>query len=94
MPAGNSRPKRTEDKITLQWPRKRLQVEPSRPSVQLVERHPPQFSDAARGGLLLYGDNFDSLSWLLANGYRGSVRLVYLDPPYNSKRTYTSRVRL
>ena len=94
MPAGNSRPTRTEDKITLQWPRKRLQVEPSRPTVQQVERYPPQFSDATRGGLLLYGDNFDSLSWLLANGYRGSVRLVYLDPPYNSNRTYTSRIRL
>ena len=94
MPARNSRPTRTEEKITLQWPRKRLQVEPSRPSVQQVERYPPQYSDAARSGLLLYGDNFDSLSWLLANGYRGSVRLVYLDPPYNSNRSYTSRVRL
>jgi len=47
-----------------------------------------------RAGLLLYGDNLDGLSWLLANGYGGSVRLVYMDPPYNSNRTYRSRVRL
>ena len=94
MSAGTSRPKPAEEQITLHWPRKRLQVEPSSPSVQQVERYPPQFSDAGRSGLLLFGDNFDSLSWLLANGYRGSVRLVYLDPPYNSNRSYTSRIRL
>ena len=34
------------------------------------------------------------LSWLLANGYEGSVRLVYMDPPYNSNRSYRSQVRL
>ena len=51
-------------------------------------------ADSNQAGLLLYGDNFDALSWLLANGYRGRVRLVYLDPPYNSNRNYSSRVRL
>ena len=94
MTAGASRPTRAKDLITLQWPRKRLRVEPSRPPFQQVERYPPQCSGAGRSGLLLFGDNFDSISWLLANGYRGSVRLVYMDPPYNSNRTYTSRVRL
>ena len=94
MSTGTSRQTRTEDQITLQWPHKQLRVEPTRPPVQQVERYPPQFSDASRGGLILYGDNFDSLSWLLANGYRGSIRLVYLDPPYNSNRSYTSRIRL
>ena len=94
MTAGASRPTRAKDLITLQWPRKRLRVEPSRPPFQQVERYPPQCSGAGRSGLLLFGDNFDAISWLLANGYRGSVRLIYMDPPYNSNRTYTSRVRL
>ena len=94
MTAGTPRPTRTKDLITLQWPGKRLRVEPSLPPVQQVERYPPQCSGAGRSGLLLFGDNFDAISWLLANGYRGSVRLVYMDPPYNSNRTYTSRVRL
>ena len=94
MTAGTPRPTRAEDSITLQWPRKRLRVEPSRLPVQQVECYPPQCSGAGRSGLLLFGDNFDAISWLLANGYRGSVRLVYMDPPYNSNRTYTSRIRL
>lgn len=80
--------------VVLQWPRKRLNVVPSGPLHQLLECYPPHTSGLGKGSLLLYGDNFDSLSWLLANGYRGRVRLVYLDPPYNSNRTYTSRIRL
>lgn len=87
-------PKRAEDQITLRWPRKRLRVEPSRPLVQQLENYPQQSNGAGQGGLLLYGDNFDALSWLLDNGYRGRVRLVYMDPPYNSNRSYTSRLRL
>ncbi len=87
--------------VVLQWSGKRLQVDPSRPVVRSLEefRSPSGWdssagSESAETGLLLYGDNFDALSWLLANGYGGSVRLVYMDPPYNSNRTYRSRVRL
>jgi len=88
--------------IGLQWPGKRLRVDASRPDAHTLEEYRPtgelagceQAHSAGRAGLLLYGDNFDGLSWLLANGYSGSVRLVYMDPPYNSNRTYRSRVRL
>lgn len=80
--------------ITLQWPQKRLTVEPSRPLERQLESYPPQSAGSDKRGLLLHGDNFDGLSWLLAHGYGGSVRLVYMDPPYNSNRTYTSRIRL
>jgi len=59
-----------------------------------LECFPPRSCGLGSAGLLLHGDNFDSLSWLLASGYRGRIRLVYLDPPYNSNRTYTSRIRL
>ena len=82
------------DQISLTWPRKILTVEPSNPLATQLENYPPPVTGLGEGGLLLYGDNFDSLSWLLANGYRGRVGLVYLDPPYNSNRTYASRIRL
>lgn len=93
---------KSDDGIGLQWPRKRLQVDSTRPVVHALEEYRPtgvwaggeQAETVGRPGLLLYGDNFDGLSWLLANGYGGSVRLVYMDPPYNSNRTYRSRVRL
>ncbi len=85
---------RKHDNITLSWPSKRLTAEPTSPPVSQLETYLPRNSGNGQGGLLLFGDNFDSLSWLLANGYRGSVNLVYLDPPYNSNRTYTSRIRL
>ena len=84
---------RKGDQISLTWPRKRLTVEPTNPLATRLESY-PRGTGLGKGGLLLHGDNFDSLSWLLANGYRGRVRLVYLDPPYNSNRTYNSRIRL
>jgi len=49
---------------------------------------------ARQGGLLLHGDNQQSLAWLLAEGYAGQVKLVYIDPPYDSGVAWTSRVRL
>ena len=93
---------KSDGSVALQWPGKRLHVESSRPVAHTLEEYRPTAGRAGcaradtsgRAGLLLYGDNFDGLSWLLANGYGGSVRLVYMDPPYNSNRTYRSRVRL
>ncbi len=73
----------------LQWPGKRLALEMAAPGARMVERFP-----AAQSGLLLHGDNRDSLAWLLAQGYAGKVQLIYIDPPYDSGVTWTSRVRL
>ena len=87
-------PIRKGDQISLTWPHKRLAVQPTNPNATHLESYPPRSTGLGKVGLLLYGDNFDSLSWLLASGYRGRVGLVYLDPPYNSNRTYTSRIRL
>jgi len=89
-----AQPHNSVGSITLQWPQKRLTVEPSRPLERQLESYPPQSTGLGKRGLLLHGDNFDGLSWLLANGYDGRVRMVYMDPPYNSNRTYTSRIRL
>ena len=92
MTAETAPPNRKMGQISLTWPGKRLTAVPSRPRARQLESYAPR--NGGKEGLLLYGDNFDALSWLLANGYHGGVRLVYLDPPYNSNRTYSSRIRL
>lgn len=46
------------------------------------------------GGLLFHGDNKEILAHLLANGFRGRVRLAYIDPPYDSGANYVRKVSL
>lgn len=48
----------------------------------------------AQGGLLFHGDNKEVLAHLLANGFRGKVDLVYIDPPFDSGADYVRRVQL
>jgi DNA modification methylase len=45
-------------------------------------------------GLLFHGDNKDVLAYLLANGYRGKVKLIYIDPPFDSGADYVRKVEL
>jgi DNA modification methylase len=47
-----------------------------------------------RGGLLFHGDNKEVLAHLLANGFRGKVDLVYIDPPFDSGADYVRKVTL
>ena len=47
-----------------------------------------------KGGLLLHGDNKDVLAHLLANGFRGQVKLIYIDPPFDSGADYVRKVQL
>ncbi|MBI1735868.1 MAG: site-specific DNA-methyltransferase [Candidatus Rokubacteria bacterium] len=62
---------------------------------QQVEVFDP-IGDAAKrpGGLLLHGDNKEVLAYLLANGYRGKVDLVYIDPPFDSGADYVRKITL
>jgi len=46
------------------------------------------------GGLLFHGDNKEVLAHLLANGFRGKVDLVYIDPPFDSGADYVRKVAL
>ncbi len=46
------------------------------------------------GNRLYHGDNRAVLAHLLATGWQGRVRLVYIDPPYASGGRYARRVRL
>lgn len=46
------------------------------------------------GGLLFHGDNKDVLAHLLANGFRCKVKLIYIDPPFDSGADYVRKVQL
>lgn len=42
------------------------------------------------GGLLIHGDNYDALRFLAENkDIKGNIRLVYIDPPYGTKQSFT-----
>ena len=40
--------------------------------------------DGATGGLLIHGENFQALNLLMAK-YRGQVKCIHIDPPYNTQ---------
>jgi hypothetical protein len=50
--------------------------------------------DLPQAGLLFHGDNKDVLAYLLANGFRGKVKLIYIDPPFDSGADYVRQVEL
>lgn len=47
-----------------------------------------------QGGLLFHGDNKEVLAHLLANGFRGKVQLIYIDPPFDSGADYVRKITL
>ncbi len=71
---------------------------------QHIETFAPPGSEKARwsdwpkeypqGGLLFHGDNKEVLAHLLANGFRGKVKLIYIDPPFESGADYVRQVSL
>jgi DNA modification methylase len=58
------------------------------------ERSSRSTVEAQNMGLLFHGDNKDVLAYLLANGYRGKVKLIYIDPPFDSGADYVRTVNL
>ena len=50
--------------------------------------------DLPQGGLLYHGDNKEVVAHLLANGFRGQVKLIYIDPPFDSGADYVRTVKL
>ncbi|MBX3015330.1 MAG: site-specific DNA-methyltransferase [Caldilineaceae bacterium] len=65
---------------------------------QLIETFAPQAAATehhiAAPNALYHGDNKEVLAHLLANGLRGQVRLIYIDPPFDSGADYVRQVRL
>jgi len=54
----------------------------------------PGIAAPESGGQLFHGDNKEVLAHLLANGYRGKVDLIYIDPPFDSGADYVRKVSL
>jgi DNA modification methylase len=51
-------------------------------------------SNYPKNGLLFHGDNKEVLAHLLANGFRGKIKLIYIDPPFDSGADYVRKVNL
>jgi adenine-specific DNA-methyltransferase len=56
---------------------------------RVLRPHPAEATvgDAASGNLLVQGDNLDALTALLPF-YRGRVKCIFIDPPYNTKSAF------
>jgi DNA modification methylase len=88
---------------SLAWAGKRLSVRVPFLSMEMVERFdsgddlaqcPGSAVRPVDENLLLHGDNLQTLTWLLLNGYKGKIKLIYIDPPFDSDGVYTSAIRL
>ena len=75
-----------EDGYELRWVGKREAYHSAFvPPRQVIEPRPDQSMHWERtGNLLLKGDNLDALR-LLRQSYFGKVKLIYIDPPYNTQ---------
>ena len=50
----------------------------------LIENPKYSYGDPDTGNLLIHGDNLLALKSLVASGYAGKVKCIYIDPPYNT----------
>lgn len=50
--------------------------------------------DENPSGRVFLGDNLLVMQFLLHNGYREAIDLIYIDPPYLSSQAYNSRVKI
>lgn len=75
-----------EDGFELRWVGKREAYHTAFVPVQkIVEPRPEQSKNwDTTGNLLIKGDNIDALR-LLRQSYFGKVKLIYIDPPYNTQ---------
>lgn len=82
---------RKEEYPILQWKRKR-KPEPIRYfPAQLKE----QYGEAKEGWFnkIFLGDNIQVIGHLLKE-YRGKIDLIYIDPPFDSKKNYKKKIKL
>ncbi|MCL5996831.1 MAG: site-specific DNA-methyltransferase [Chloroflexi bacterium] len=82
----------------LEWAGKRpLKTVASHPA-QLIETFSsPSLQEGAKwenACQVYHGDNKDVLATLLANGLRGRVKLVYIDPPFDTGSDFTRNIML
>ena len=75
-----------EDGFELRWVGKREAYHSAFMPVQKIVEPRPDISKhwGSTGNLLIKGDNIDALR-LLRQSYFGKVKLIYIDPPYNTQ---------
>lgn len=74
-----------ERKLGLVWERREIEADDSINGDFIILDDVGELSVGSEptGNLVIEGDNFDALRWLRTT-HRGSVRFIYIDPPYNS----------
>jgi len=74
-----------ERKLGLVWERHEIEKDHSVNTDFLVLDDLPELSLGAGpcANLIIEGDNYDTLRWLRTT-HRGSIKFIYIDPPYNS----------
>lgn len=78
----------------LQWVGKRTLSQVTAFPAQHIETFNPEKEKNNAAGRLYHGDNKEVLAHLLANGYRGEVNIIYIDPPFDSGADYVRKVQL
>jgi len=78
----------TQKKLGLNWESNAIERDEALNADIVLPRLVPETSHSldspdAEGNLIIEGDNFDSLRLLRAT-HRGKVRVIYIDPPYNT----------
>ena len=78
----------TKQKLGLYWESNAIERDAALNANVVLPRLMPDFSHTPAGtsqhcNLIIEGDNFDSLRLLRAT-HAGKVRVIYIDPPYNT----------
>ncbi len=78
----------TRQKLGLYWERNAIEHDQALNANVVLPRLVPEWSHTPEGctqhrNLIIEGDNFDSLR-LLRSTHAGKVRVIYIDPPYNT----------
>lgn len=78
----------TQKKLGLNWESNAIERDDALNTNVVLPRVVPEFSHAlsspaSAANLIIEGDNFDSLRLLRAT-HRGKIRVIYIDPPYNT----------
>ena len=81
------RPAEPDAHPRLAEPRRRLCHRHPGAAVAPHRAAPPTVGDADTGNLLIQGDNLEALKALLPF-YRGRVKCIFIDPPYNTKSAF------
>jgi len=93
--AGQLMPPAPVGRGLLIWDGKRLPDPIALGSVRPTESFGGDRSSTSETGNRIYhGDNLSVLAHLAASGLRNAVRLIYIDPPFDSNANYMRKIRL